>query len=257
MKEPYIDEYDDKHILRDVLSENFVNIINSLMKSEQIDAVNRILSESGFSNTDGNMLNFMISNLTLINKVKENPNFATENLNNLNNKEYFPTIKNAKIDGNSIVIEFTAKSGFKNLQQKITPISFIYDMPENYGLNSEERFGKCHIYSLLFCNNVNEKCKILTGYIYGLSERAEYLHSWVETTENNQNYVYDMTMNAKMSKELYYYIKKARPIKSLTQNYVKEHIEEVIDILDSNRKITVKEFMLYPDEFLEKYSKQK
>ena len=64
--------------------------------------------------------------------------------------------------------------------------------------------------------------QIVTGYIYGIADKAKTIHSWVEfKNKNNEEFVIDYTDNLIMNKEGYYYIRHAKPIKKVSSGSMK------------------------------------
>lgn len=90
-------------------------------------------------------------------------------------------------------------------------------------LETWDRMGRCHTKSIevssrleVFSNDV------VTGYIYDISDKAKFLHSWLEFSKDKKEYVIDYTMNVVMNKEGYYYLRHADPITRINDVDIRE-----------------------------------
>lgn len=64
--------------------------------------------------------------------------------------------------------------------------------------------------------------KIVTGYVYGIADKAKSVHTWVEFRNNkNQEFVIDYENNTVLNKEGFYFIRHAEPIKKVSSDDIK------------------------------------
>lgn len=92
-------------------------------------------------------------------------------------------------------------------------------------IESDERFGKCYDFAYHISLGLGIPNKVVTGYIYGYSDKSKFLHSWVEVTINGKEYVIDGTLNAIINKEGYYLMQHAQPITKISSITFKEDIK--------------------------------
>lgn len=63
---------------------------------------------------------------------------------------------------------------------------------------------------------------IVTGYVYGISDKSKKMHTWVEFKNNyNQEFVVDYDDNTVYNKEGYYFLKHVEPLKKVTSDELK------------------------------------
>jgi transglutaminase-like putative cysteine protease len=88
---------------------------------------------------------------------------------------------------------------------------------------------------------------VVTGITCSLLERAKYLHSWVETkNEDGQEFCLDVTNNIMMPKEDFYYLFKVKPCSEVTR---KQYIEDA-PRLKSIWGFGVKQYLLNREDAL-------
>ncbi len=126
-------------------------------------------------------------------------------------------------------------------------------------IENDGRFGKCYDFANTISLNLGIPNKLVTGYVYGYSDKSYFLHSWVEANIKGKQYVIDGTLNAIINKEGYYLMQHAKPISTITskdllldQSYLEKiksvplevyyvFRNEIINDLNKNQKIFVKE----------------
>jgi len=63
---------------------------------------------------------------------------------------------------------------------------------------------------------------IVTGYVYGISDKSKKMHTWLEfKNNNNQEFVVDYDDNTVYNKEGYYFIKHVEPLKKVATDELK------------------------------------
>lgn len=101
----------------------------------------------------------------------------------------------------------------------------------------QDKFSAEYISQLLSFPN-----SIVTGYVYGISDKSKKMHTWVEfKNNNNQEFVVDYDDNTVYNKEGYYFLKHVEAMKKVSSDELKgkssvsksdtsEVSNEVIDI---------------------------
>ena len=63
---------------------------------------------------------------------------------------------------------------------------------------------------------------VVTGYVYGISDKSKTPHTWVEfKNKNNEEFVIDYDSDTVYNKEGYYFIRHAEPIKKVSSDDIK------------------------------------
>lgn len=138
--------------------------------------------------------------------TKQNPSYRLIN----ENGSLFKDV-NVKIDYDNTVFLFESddlKFGAMKMSNVIPEVKSI--IPE---IETDDRAGKCHPYSVLLAMFF-DKYKFLgdatvslaTDRVYQLSSKSQYLHSWVEISTDEAEYVLDATKNLILDKKAYYEI---------------------------------------------------
>ncbi len=94
------------------------------------------------------------------------------------------------------------------------------------------------------------ECKVVTGYVYGLSEKSKYVHTWVELGANGKEFVLDYTLNALINKEGYYDFNRVEVLSEITYTQLKADCDI---IKERNIKVDDREYLLDRNAFLKKY----
>lgn len=124
-------------------------------------------------------------------------------------------------------------------------------------LLTEDRKGNCHEKSIQIANSMGKiKNDIVTGFVFGYSDQAKYLHSWVEFNYQGEDMVIDYTLNALMNKEGYYMIQRAKPLSRIDSKLLKED-RKVLDKFDKLGYFNIKEYLLFRDEIMKDFDKNK
>ena len=87
----------------------------------------------------------------------------------------------------------------------------------------------------------------MTGYIYGYSDKSKFLHSWVESTINDEEYVIDGTLNAMINKDGYYLMQHAKPITKISDSVLKSDIKNYVNEMQS---IPLEVYYVFRDEIV-------
>lgn len=129
-----------------------------------------------------------------------------------NNIENFEHVLNESIQ-NGILTSFERKEmGYNLIDKDKTQIKFIKltdfipSLDENIKkiLQSNQRYGHCHWYSIDIAKKIKISNKVVSGYCTVQSKKMPYPHTWIELKYKGIEWVLDCTMNEAMNKEGYY-----------------------------------------------------
>ena len=168
-------------------------------------------------------------------------------LNELKNlKDYVVNIKveeNEKFNLPEVTIE-TTKGVIRAIQfSSLAPeVKNLFPFIEN-----NERFGNCYDFAYNISLNLGVPNQIVTGYIYGYSDKSEFLHSWVESNIKDEEYVIDGTLNAMINKEGYYLMQHAKPITKISDSVLKGDIKNHLDVMQI---IPLEVYYVFRDEII-------
>lgn len=182
---------------------------------------------------NGQNLHYLIKKIAFLNELK-------------NLKDYVVNIKveeNEKFNLPEVTIETT--------KGVIRAIQFSSLAPEVKNLfpfiESDKRFGNCYDFAYNISLNLGVPNQIVTGYIYGYSDKSKFLHSWVESTINDEEYVIDGTLNAIINKEGYYLMQHAKPITKIDDSVLKSDIKNYVNEMQS---IPLEVYYVFRDEIV-------
>ena len=117
------------------------------------------------------------------------------------------------------------------------------------------RKGFCHTDAIKMCRMYEKECFVVTGYIYGIADRAKYLHSWVEMNIGGIDFVADYTMNAYMNKDAYYFIKNAKELSRVSNKQIKEDWKILGQLSRSGITFMENEYLVFRDEYMKDLKK--
>jgi len=147
-------------------------------------------------------------------------------------KDYIINIKieaNTKFNLPEVIIETT-----EGIIRAIQFSSFVPKVKDLIPfIENNKRFGKCYELAYNISLNLGLPNQIVTGYIYGYSDKSEFLHSWIEVTIKGEEYVIDGTLNAMINKQGYYSMQHAKPITKISDSILKSDIENYITRIQS------------------------
>lgn len=168
-------------------------------------------------------------------------------------KDYVIDVKvgqNSKLDIPEVTIETTdgvisamKLSSYKPGIKQIIP-----------NIEEESRFGNCYEYAYYISVGLPIANNLTTGYIYGYSDKSKFLHSWVETTINEEEYVIDATLNAIINKEGYYLMQHAEPITKINNQTLKNDLDKY-PIID-NKTIPLEVYYVFRNEIIKELGKR-
>lgn len=114
-------------------------------------------------------------------------------------------------------------------------------------IENDERLGKCYTFAKTISLDLGIPNEIVTGYIYGYSDKSEFLHSWVETRLKGEEYVIDGTLNAIINKQGYYLMHNVKP---LTRISTEQLLSDAEKYLNKIRSIPLEVYFVFRDEII-------
>lgn len=156
--------------------------------------------------------------------------FIYSTIMKLNNNDFSEDEKNKLIDSfnKSRIVKFTSKQNDYisiNTRANCIKVAKLSDIvPETLNdKNSKgsvvrkDKFSAEYISQLLSFPN-----SIVTGYVYGISDKSKKMHTWVEfKNNNNQEFVIDYDDNTVYNKEGFYFLKHVEPLKKVSSDDLK------------------------------------
>lgn len=136
--------------------------------------------------------------IELLNELKNFEDYVLDVNVGMNDKFKVPEVVIKTTEGEIRAIQFSA---FIPQCKEIFPF-----------IETDERIGKCYTFAKTISLNLGVSNEIVTGYVYGYSDKAEFLHSWVEITLKGEEYVIDGTINAMINKQGYYLMRRVKPL---------------------------------------------
>lgn len=179
--------------------------------------------------------------------------------NSLSNKEKIAFLNELRDLGDYILdikVEKNEKFNLPEIKIETTKgiiqaIQFSSVAPEVKNLfpfiESDKRFGNCYDFAYNISLNLGVPNQIVTGYIYGYSDKSKFLHSWVESTINDEEYVIDGTLNAMINKDGYYLMQHAKPITKISDSVLKSDIKNHLDVMQT---VPLEVYYVFRDEIV-------
>ena len=109
-----------------------------------------------------------------------------------------------------------------NVSIKTSKLSDIL-LEVNLDKHSKDELVRKSVYSAEYVSQLlSFPNRIVTGYVYGIADKAKSVRTWVEFKNNkNQEFVIDYENNTVMNKEGFYFIRHAEPIKKVSSDDIK------------------------------------
>jgi len=129
----------------------------------------------------------------------------------------------------------------------------VNDFETEKKLKTSERHNDCHAGSWGLMSTIGDKenKKIVTSLVKGGADDAEYIHTWIEYTENGEEKVADYTLNAIMNKDFYYALRtvdETQITKISEDDFNKER--PIIESLVKNGAIERRQYLAFRDEIM-------
>ena len=227
------------------IDEEFARILN---EKGLLEAIN-YLKNIGATTLDMNnyQIKYRISEWTK-NKAsnKEKESFIYELLQL---KDYIKNInisKNNKFNLPELSIE-TTKGTIRAIQFSSIAPKCKEKLPF---IETDERHGKCYDMAREISLNLGISNNIVTGYIYGYTDKSQFLHSWIETTQKGEEYVIDGTLNALINKKGYYFMQHAKPITRISNQTFANDIKKYLDKVE---EIPIEVYYVFRDEIIKAF----
>lgn len=121
-------------------------------------------------------------------------------------------------------------------------------------LETVNRANYCFDNSFELANTLGLKCNLVTGTVKGIVDKADFLHSWVETTLHGEEVVIDYTMNAIINKEGYYKFRHACAMEKISvDSIVDDSVKygEIFDLIG----IKTSMYNIFRDEIIHDFEK--
>lgn len=119
-------------------------------------------------------------------------------------------------------------------------------------IETDERHGKCYEIAHEISLNLGISNNIVTGYIYGYTDKSKFLHSWVETTIKGEEYVIDGTLNSLINKQGYYLMQHAKPITKISNQ---TFVNDIKNYLEKMKTFPIEVYYVFRDEIIKDFQK--
>lgn len=139
----------------------------------------------------------------------------------------------------------------ETIEGKIEAIEFSKINPEIKEImpyiETDERMGKCFGIAYDISINLGVPNNIVTGYVYGYTDKSQFLHSWVEANIKGEEYVIDGTRNAIINKDGYYLLKHAEPINKISYETMRQDVHKYEGALN---EVPLEAYFVFRDEII-------
>jgi len=124
-------------------------------------------------------------------------------------------------------------------------------------LESKKRFTTCFETAYEIAQHLKADNEIVSGHIFGYTDKSRYAHSWVETTLNDKEVVIDGIFNAIFNKEGYYALTTAEPLSRISRNNLRTDSKNYIEELAQSEDNTIPKELYYyfRDELIKELDK--
>lgn len=114
-------------------------------------------------------------------------------------------------------------------------------------ITTAERAGKCFDLAYSINRGLGLPHTVVTGFIYGYTDKSRFLHSWIELTYKGEEFVIDGTLNAMINKEGYYLLKHAQPITKIPDETLQSDLENHLEKL---QELPFELYLVYRNEII-------
>ena len=173
----------------------FVNKLNEYIEKQEYENLENLLQQDGKTYRHENYIN------NIINKL------MNDDVTGKLKKEMLKLLKKSHLvkkvsDKKGTIMIKTNEDDFDILLDKLS--TKIPELNEDNNLgDSKKRRGQCHTMSMTLSATLATPNELVTGYIFGVTDKIKNLHSWVEFNNNGSDYVIDYTQNVIINKEAY------------------------------------------------------
>lgn len=197
------------------------------------------------------MIYLLLFNQTLISKSQSEINSLYSYLRA--NKDYVKNMylrENEKWNNTEFVID-TTKGEIRTMILSDTILGLLSYFKE---LMTIERANTCFSNSRNLSMVLGFDNDVVTGIVHGITDKSEYLHSWIEAKIYGEDVVIDFTMNAIINKEGYYRFRHAKEIERISANTLRDDYKkygDVITMIDAHSAF----YNLFRDEYIKDLQK--
>lgn len=237
--------FDELFIKPDKDSKNWNDKAFELLKKGTKNDLTKHLQTANELYIDDHKIASVISEITLGTTPENRKQMLLNDLKKI--KEY---VKEAKKEKSFFFIETTK---YKIIFMKLS--DYIPELKEDDDIETENRLKKCHEKSIEISSRLPFLNYIVTGYVYGLSDKVKYIHSWIEFKKNGLEFVIDCTKNVVMNKDGYYQLEHAQPISKISSQDQKKDEEILYGEFKKIGSFNAKEYLLFRDEIMADFSK--
>lgn len=124
----------------------------------------------------------------------------------------------------------------EHLSIEVLPFSKLdTNIKKNFpDIETNKRDGTCFSKAYNISQVLDIPSQIVTGFVYGYTDKSKFLHSWIETKMSDEEVVIDGTLNAIFNKEGYYDIRHTEVLNRISNeavyNDVKNYLEQIQNI---------------------------
>ncbi|MDE6583652.1 MAG: hypothetical protein K2K31_03295, partial [Clostridia bacterium] len=146
--------------------------------------------------------------------------------------------------GESLELEFLGS------KSKVHPVKVLFDAEDSdliKGLeNYDKRKDKCHLHCLQIANYYPGECSVLTGFMYGYTNKTKYLHSVLRLNVGGKPGIIDTSMNSLMTQEFYNKLTDFEVLTEISSSTIKQDF----DLIAKTEKPCLREYFLHRDEYV-------
>lgn len=154
-------------------------------------------------------------------------------------------VKDVKIEKQRVVIDTERGPIRFGLINEILP-----DYKNDLQLLTTGRKGFCHRDAIKMSTMYEEESFVVTGFVYGIADKAKYFHSWVEMSLGGKDYAIDYTMNAIMNRDAYYMIKHAEEVSRVSNKQIREDWKILKKLTEKGIFIIDNQYLVFRDEIM-------
>ena len=243
----FIKNFDKMFIEPEDRSQEWDNKIFEYGESGDVEKLDKHLSSANELYFEEKQIYSAINSFTLRTERDEEKRRLLENLKKANFVN--------KLSYTDSLIKMEVCDGTEIRAYKMTGI--IPDLKEDDpDIETLKRKGSCHSKSMSISVSMGIPNDVVTGYIFGFSDKAKYLHSWIEFKDKDREMIIDYSLNILMNKEGYYYMQHAIPLSRVSNSKLLED-KEIIKKFGKLGYFTDKEYLLYRDEIMKDFEKNK
>lgn len=232
--------FEEYFILPDIESEKWDDTVYELIKERKKKDLIRHLNTANELYLEDYQIASALNEFTLGSTTYAR---KKELLNSL--RELKPYVEEAEMEEARFYIK---TSKYEIILTKLS--AALKSLKEDEDIKSKTRKYKCHEKSVEISKILSFPNFVVTGYVYSLSDKSKYIHSWIEFENEGKEFVIDYTINAIINKEGYYQLRRAKPISKISSQDLKEDEKILFGRLKDFVTFNIKEYLLFRDEIM-------